>query len=197
MVYEIIQKDIDLNMHNEITGSLKQECNQRLSNLYKQSHTWLLQASYNICKSFEESEELVSDLYLYLAKDCRKNIWWGDSYNLIYCQKFLRHRWLNRVEKLKRYHYTDNHNTMDDVNSDYDEQKDRDIMRAYDDVISELRNLQTTRLWPQARLFELYWCSDDTLNEVAKKIGISKSTTFLAIKKIRTHMKGVINNPFE
>ena len=161
-------------MHNEVTSSIQTECKIRLTNLFNQSHTWLLQASYNICKSFEESEELVSDLYLYLAKDCRKNIWWGDSYNLIYCQKFLRHRWFNRVEKLKRYHYTDNHNAMDETLNEYDEQKDKDIMRAYDDVLKELRNLQTTKLWPAARLYEMYWMSEDNLNEVAAKIGINR-----------------------
>jgi DNA-directed RNA polymerase specialized sigma24 family protein len=184
-------------MGNEVTSSMQEQCNIRLTNLYRQSHTWLLQASYNICKSFEESEELVSDLYVYLAKECRDNIWWGDSYNLIYCQKFLRHRWYNRVEKLKRYHYTDNNSIMDETLEQYDEGKDEDIMKAYEDVMKELRNLQTTKLWPAARLYEMYWLSEDNLNEVAAKIGISKSTTFLAIKKIRNHMKQTIHNPFE
>lgn len=183
-------------MGNEVSQSIQQQCDKRLTTLYNQSHTWLLQASYNICKSFEESEELVSDLYVYLAKECRQNIWWGESYNLIYCQKFLRHRWYNRVEKLKRYSYTDNHLIMDDTLEEYDEGRDEDVMRAYEEVINELKQLQTTRLWPAARLYEMYWMSEDNLNEVAKKIGISKSTTFLSIKKIRNHMKNTINNPF-
>jgi len=180
----------------EVSGSMQQQCDRRLTNLYNQSHTWLLQASYNICKSFEESEELVSDLYVYLAKECRQNIWWGESYNLIYCHKFLKHRWFNRVEKLKRFYYTDNHAVMDNALEVYDEQKDYDVMKAYEQVMQELKHLQITKLWPAARLYEMYWMSDDNLNEVARKIGISKSTTFLAIKKIRTHMKGIIHNPF-
>lgn len=183
-------------MFNEVSSSIQTQCDRRLETLYRESHTWLLQASYNICKSFEESEELTSDLYVYLAKKCRPQIWWGESYNLIYCQKFIKHRWYNRVSKLNRFHYTPNNMVMDDVDNDYDEQRDRDVMQAYDDVMQELKNLQVTKLWPQARLYEMYWCSEDTLNEVAKKIGISKSTTFLAIKKIRNHMKGIIQNPF-
>jgi hypothetical protein len=39
--------------------------------------------------------------------------------------------------------------------------------------------------------------SDKTLDEVASDIGISKSTTFLAVKKIRKHLKSVIENPYE
>jgi hypothetical protein len=86
---------------------------------------------------------------------------------------------------------------MDKGDIPYDEQKDTDIMKAHEDVIKELKSLQITRLWPAARLYEMYWMSDDTLNEVARKIGISKSTTFLAIKKIRKHMALTIKNPFQ
>jgi predicted DNA binding protein len=34
------------------------------------------------------------------------------------------------------------------------------------------------------------------LDKLAKEIGISKSTTFLAVKKIRIYLKEVIENPF-
>jgi predicted DNA-binding protein YlxM (UPF0122 family) len=51
-------------------------------------------------------------------------------------------------------------------------------------------------MWTSAKLYELYWYSDKNLNEVADAIGISKSTTFLAIRKIRTHMKEILDNPF-
>ena len=39
--------------------------------------------------------------------------------------------------------------------------------------------------------------SPDTLDETAKKIGISKSTTFIAVKKIRKYLKTAIDNPFK
>ena len=184
-------------MGNEVTGSMQTECNKRLDTLYRESHTWLLKAAYNICKSMHESEELVSDAYVYLAKECRPKLWWGNSYNLIYLQKFLKHRWYNRAEKLGRYIHTGDITIMDKEYEIYDEDKDIAVMEAYENVMQELKDLQVTRLWPAARLYEMYWCSDDTLNEVAGKIGISKSTTFLAIKKIRKHMALTIQNPFQ
>ena len=52
-------------------------------------------------------------------------------------------------------------------------------------------------MWPQGRIFELYWMSDKTLDSVAKDIKISKSTTFLAVKKVRKYLKEVIDNPFQ
>lgn len=185
-------------MGNEVTSSIKQQCDKRLDTLYRESHEWLLKASYNICKSFEESEELTSDLYVYLAKECREKLWWGNSYNLIYCHKFLKHRWYNRAEKLGRYKNTADIMVMDKADEEYDIEKDIAVMKAYDEVKEELHLLQTNhKLWAPARLYEMYWMSDDTLNEVAKKIGISKSTCFLSIKKIRKHMAETIDNPFK
>jgi DNA-binding CsgD family transcriptional regulator len=38
--------------------------------------------------------------------------------------------------------------------------------------------------------------SEDTLQETADKIGISKSTTFIAVKKIRKYLQNTIKSPF-
>jgi len=51
-------------------------------------------------------------------------------------------------------------------------------------------------MWASSKIFQLYWMSDKTLDEVANDIGISKSTTFLAVKRIRKYLKEVINNPY-
>ena len=184
--------------NTEMTGSIEEQCSKRLDTLYRKSHTWLLQVGYNICKNGAEAQELVSDLYVYLAKKCRPQIWYDDSYNLIYCMKFMNHRWLNRVGKLKRFQYIGGHADFDDSKySEYDYDRDEQVMKAYDDVMKELNALRITKMWPQAKIYEIYWMGDDTLNEVARKIGISKSTTFLAIKKIRKHLKDVVKTPFE
>jgi hypothetical protein len=39
--------------------------------------------------------------------------------------------------------------------------------------------------------------SSDTLDEVSKKIGISKSTTFISVKKIRKYLESILDNPFK
>ena len=63
--------------------------------------------------------------------------------------------------------------------------------------MNELSKLKVTRMWPQAKIFELYWMSSDTLEEVSKKIGISKSTTFISVKKIRKYLENTLANPFK
>ena len=179
-----------------ITGSYQCQCEQRLIHLHKESHKWLLNSANKITKNREESEDLVQELYIYLHEKCNPQLFWGEhSYNLFYCSKFLHSRFINKTKKLNRTTLVE---TVWDGAADvpYDEEKDLEIQRAHDEVINELKRLATTRMWPSAKIFELYWMSDDTLDEVAKKIRISKSTTFLAVKKIRKYLEQVIDNPF-
>ena len=105
-------------------------------------------------------------------------------------------RFINKTKKLNRTTLVEDiWDTEEDI--PYDEERDLQIQRAHEEIIKELKRLSTTRMWPQAKIFELYWMSEDTLDEVARKIKISKSTTFLAVKKIRKYLKEVINNPFD
>jgi DNA-directed RNA polymerase specialized sigma subunit len=84
-----------------------------------------------------------------------------------------------------------------ELDTEYDIDSDIQIQRAHDEVISELKQLEKTRMWPQAKIFQLYWMSDKTLDEVANDIGISKSTTFLAVRKIKNYLKEVIDDPYK
>jgi len=171
------------------------ECNKRLEILYNKSHIWLLQVSYNICKSRLESQELVQDLYLYLAEKCNPKLYYNESYNLMYCMRFLQSRWINRSKRGKKIQYTATIYT-EASDTPYDIDSDTQIMEAYDAVMSEIQRLKKTKGFSSAMIYEIYWGSDDTLQEVADKIGISKSTVFTHLKKVRAHLKTVIKNPF-
>lgn len=178
------------------TGSLCLECNRRLVNLHNESHKWLLNSANKITHNREESEDLVQELYIYLHEKCNPKLFWGElSYNLFYCSKFLHSRFINKTKKLNRTTLVDD---IWDVEEDvpYDTESDLMIQKAHEEVIKELKKLSVTKMWPQAKIFELYWMSDDTLDEVAKKLNLSKSTVFLAVKKCRKYLKEVIDNPF-
>ena len=184
-------------MSNEVTISIQIACNKRLENFYNDSSVWLHQVAFNITKNREHSEDLVADLWEYLIKKCNPKLYWKDSYNRMYCMAFLKHRWINKVKKLNRIKYV-GEIIHDDAFEEYDYDFDSGIEKAHDEVISELKRLERTKLWTSAKLYSMYWCdSDDTLQELADKIGISKSTCFIAIKKIRKHLEKVINNPFQ
>ena len=182
---------------NEVTGSIQMECERRLTNLYNESYYWLIQTANKVTKNKLESEDVTMELFEYLHSKCNPKLWWGgNSYNLQYCAKFLRHRYLNKTKKLNRTTYVaEIWDTELDI--PYDTEKDLEIQKAYDDVMEELRHLEKTKMWASSKLFSLYWCSEKTLEQVSKDIGISKSTTFLAVKKIRTYLKSVIQNPYE
>jgi len=180
-----------------ISGSLLlTECNQRLENLYNDSHRWLFNMAMNVTKDRDAADDLVQDLYVYLAEKCNPSIFWGNSYNIMYCQQFLKHRWINKQKRGNKMLYKEEIYT-DEIDIPYDIEKDESIQKAFDDVMNELKHLETTKMWPAAKIFQLYWMSDRTLDSVAKDIKISKSTTFLAVKKIRQYLKEVINNPYD
>ena len=84
-----------------------------------------------------------------------------------------------------------------EIDIPYDTDKDLEIQKAHDEVLNELKQLEKTRMWASSKIFQLYWMSDKTLDEVAKDIGISKSTTFLAVRKIKNYLKEVIKNPYD
>lgn len=180
------------------SGSIQYcECQKRLEGLYLESHHWLVREAKKLTKHVEEAEGLVSDLYLYLLEKCNPKIFYGKTtYNLFYCNKFLHSRWMNKVKILNRT------NLMETINIEieeipYDWEKDTLINQTHQQVMNELQALERTRMWPQAKIFQIYFDSEDTMEQTARKIGISKSTTFLAIKKIRSYLKEVIPNPNE
>lgn len=179
------------------TGSIDYcNCEKRLEGLYIRSNGWLLNEAKKLTKHKEDAQELVSDLYLYLLEKCNPKIFYGaDTFNLFYCNKFLYSRWMNKVKKKNRTTLGEIEDTAEDI--PYDWQKDQIVWELHQQVQRELKELERTRMWPQAKIFTLYFDSDDTMESLAKKIGISKSTTFLAIKKIRTYLKEIIDIPDE
>lgn len=181
-----------------ISGSqeLTSECTNRLGKLYETKHKWLLNEARKLTKNKEESEDLVQELYEYLHTKCNPKIFYADSYNIFYCNKFLHSRFMNKTKKINKTIFVDIMKDTSDTDI-YDMEFDLKLETAYQDVLNELKHLRTSRIWPSAKIFELYFMSDDTLDETAKKIGISKSTTFIAVKKIKKHLKNTIDNPFK
>jgi len=184
-----------------ISGSIHIECDRRLTNLHNESHKWLLQVAYKVTRNTENAEDMVMELYEWLHTKQNPKLWWGEnSYNLLYCSKFIKHRFLNKTKKLNRTQLVGSHSDIkinDEEDIPYNTELDIKMQQAHEDIMQELKKLSATRLWPQAKIFELYWMSDKTLDKVAKDIGISKSTTFLAVRKIRKYLKEVIENPYD
>lgn len=180
----------------EISGSMYTECNKRLETLYKNHNIWLLQVAFNICKDKTVAEDLVGDLYQYLGEKCNTAIFWGESYNLQYCRSYLSSRFINIIKRSKKVVPTAeiNNNISDTV---YDYERDMKIDKAMDEVKENLEMMKRKKGWSSAMIYEHYWFSEKTLDEVSKDIGISKSTTFLAVKKTKETLKKNIKNPFK
>lgn len=168
---------------------------ERIERLYKNSHKWLIGSATNITKNRTVAGELVSDLYLYLAERINPKIYYGDTYNLMYCRSFLQTRWINRVKSEKRFvTHTNYYDRIEDV---YDADFDKRLEETYNELVGELHRCESTRLWPSSKLSQLYFFDDEaTLQQLADDIKLSKSTVFLHIRKMKKHLKNTIPNPF-
>ena len=177
------------------TGSIEQETTKRLDVLYRKHNNWLQACAYNKSKNKDVTQDLVQELYIYLAEKKNPKLFYLDSFNLLYCHNFLSSRYINYIKRQnKSVHVNEWEDTADDI---YNIDEDTQLELAYESVRAELEKLKSSNLWPAAKLYELYSYSDLTMEELSKKIGISKSTTFLSIKSIKEHLKELIDNPFE
>jgi len=171
------------------------ENGKRLETLFLKHHTWLMQVSYNISKDMEVAEDLVGQLYIYLGEKENPKLYFADSFNLMYCRAFINSRFLNKAKRDKKVTYVEEYDT-DDRDEVYDTDYDRKLESTYDSVISKLEGFKNTKMWASAQIAQMYWFNDYTLDEVAEEIGISKSTVFLSVKKIKQLLKETTENPF-
>ena len=176
------------------SGSVE-EVNKRLTVLYNNHHKWLYACAYNQSKDKRVSDDLVQELYLYLGTKKNPKLFFNDSFNLLYCHNFIRSRYINYIKRENKLQpLTDR---IDKEYETYDIESDKRLHDAYDMIKEELERLSKTRMWSSAKLYEMYAFSELTMEELSKKIGISKSTTFLNIKKVKEHLKQFIDNPFD
>lgn len=177
-----------------ISGSIVHENTERLDTLYKKHHQWLIACVYNKAQDITVANDLVQELYLYLGEKRNPKLFYRDSFNLLYCHNFIGSRFINYIKRENKNTYPSKWKDKEDT--PYNTEFDVSLQDAHDKLKQELDNLKTTKMWSSAKLFELYYFADITMDELSKKIGISKSTTFLNIKKIREHLKNIIDNPF-
>ena len=177
-------------------GIHKENC-RRLDILFRQKNDWLMSAAYNITKNRESAKELVAELYSYIAERGNPNIWYGrDEFNMVYLHSFLKTRFINQIKAGQKN--VPLSEEWDDVDTPYNEELDTKIQTVYEAVVEEIMELQKTKMWSSARLAELYYFTPDmTLERLSKEIGISKSTSFLNVKKVKKHLKETIPNPFK
>jgi len=176
---------------------LRSETNRRLEHLYISHSGWLKSVANNITKDKREGEELVAELYLYLAERPNSNLWYSTSFNLMYLRAFIHSRFINgkkRGSKTTQIREGDN----GIVYEEYDVESDERFETCWNEMIGELEVLKKEKNWHSALLFEHYYFNDDmTLQKLSDEIGISLSTTYMHTKRIKEHLKENLTNPFK
>lgn len=172
------------------------ENNKRLDLLYRKHNEWLRKVAWNLCEDVEMVDDLVSELYLYLAEKPNEKLYYHDgTFNLQYCNSFIKSRFINKLKLEKRYADKEiDDNIAEEV---YNEGYDKKLDSTYDEIKTYLKSKQTEKDWVSAKIAELYYFGKGfTIEGLAEEIGVSKSTVFLHIKKIKKEIKNNIENPF-
>jgi DNA-directed RNA polymerase specialized sigma24 family protein len=176
-------------------NKIQSENNKRLDVLFRNSHGWLSAVAFNLSKDKEVADELVGELYLYLAEKCNPALWYLTSFNLMYCHAFLNSRFLNRIKAAKRN--VPLSDSYDDVESEYDVDADEKVEDVYNKMVDELKRLERTRLWAPSKIYQMYaFDKEMTFERLASELKLSKSTVYLNCKKIKKHLKDNLDNPF-
>ncbi len=176
-------------------NKIQSENNKRLETLFRNSHGWLSAVAFNLSKDKEVADELVGELYLYLAEKCNPALWYLNSFNLMYCHAFLNSRFLNRIKAAKRN--VPLSDSYDEVETEYDVDSDEKIDAVYNTMVDELKRLERTRLWAPSKIYQMYaFDSEMTFEKLASELKLSKSTVYLNCKKIKKHLKDNLDNPF-
>ena len=173
------------------------ENNKRLEVLFRKHNEWLRAVAFNICNDKDMTDELVSDLYLYLAEKGNEKLYYKDGgFNLGYCNSFLKSRFINKIKSNNRYsEYEPDENIPQ---SEYNEEYDKSLDNTYDEVKEFLKSKKNNKDWVSAKIAELYYFGKGfTIEGLAKEVGVSKSTVFLHIKSMKKEIRNNINNPFD
>lgn len=171
------------------------EINRRLDVLHRKHYSWLFSVGFKVSKSKPITEDLIQELYMYIAQKGDPNIFYADSYNLQYCRSFILSRFYNHVKVQGRLSPLSPDYERED--EPYNVSQDKKLQESYEELLREIDKMKKQKGWSSAMLAEMYWFSDMTFDELSKKIGISKSTAFLNVRKTKERLKLKLKNPFE
>ena len=170
------------------------ETKKRLDTLHRKHYQWLTSVGMKISKSKIVTEDLIQELYIYLLDRDSEELYYEDSYNLQYCRSFILSRFYNLMKVDGRWDtISDDYEKEDEP---YNVEYDLRLEKAHNELVGELNKMKKQKGWSSAMLAEMYWFKNMTFDELSSEIGISKSTAFLNVKKVRERLKERLDNPF-
>lgn len=174
---------------------ISKESTKRLDILHRHHYDWLFSVGFKVSKSKIVTEDLIQELYIYLAERDDEELYFKDSYNLQYCRAFILSRFYNLTKVEARWGVLAEDYEKEEI--PYNVEWDMKLQNSYDEVVKELSNMKKQKGWSSAMLAEMYWFSNMTFDELSKEIKISKSTAFLNVRKVKERLRDKLDNPFK
>ena len=153
--------------------------NDLVTKIYTENIVWLKQVCNNFSDSKSEAEDLLQDVLLKLLEmENIEKLKFGDSLNLFYVYKMIRSIALTNKKKTQSFSELEDIVAVDteyDLDSDIDTETKLGII---DEVLSKAH-------WYDAKLFQTYFEEDHSLTSLAEATGISRSSVYNTISKVK------------
>jgi RNA polymerase sigma factor (sigma-70 family) len=158
-------------------------------------HEEWLKIAYSICKDKELSKDLVQDMYVRIDKYVNEpeKIMVGDRVNPMYIYITIRNTFYLYEKHKKRIclHLDGNmSNVKDTLSDDPETRMENEAMEiAHDSVINSILEEVSTWHWYDEKLFRLYFCTDQSLRDIANDTKISLTSIYNSCKNYKRIIK--------
>ena len=119
------------------------ENSTRVEVLYKRHYKSLLNYANNITKDSEISEELLSQLFEFLLTKIQPKLYYADSFNLAYAQRFIFSKFINYINEKNKLIELNNNLEVFEEEEDYDyiqDNKIEELKQTYLNIVNECKN---------------------------------------------------------
>jgi RNA polymerase sigma factor (sigma-70 family) len=174
-----------------------------LNNFYVSHSVWIQQCAYNLTNDQDKKDDLIQDTFiklLELSNDRFEKVRFGENdLNTFFFYTTMKNHNINLIKKNREDVILNDTDTIDDkLDDSITERKERLLEALNRDINSYLDSMeQDNKLWFSAKLFRVYLEEDHTMDSLAAKTGISRSTIFTSLKNIKAHLREVFQKQYD
>lgn len=151
--------------------SESEENNKRVEVLFNKHYQTLIKYANSLTKDETKSEDIVSNIIEYLLTRPNKNIYYKDSFNLLYINKMIYCRFDDELKANAKFdEYNEDIHTQYEEEYDIDtDQREQTLLDLYIETINETRTLNIDKYADVYIKYKLYKTSIKTIAKIKSK----------------------------
>ena len=171
--------------------------NKLIENFIQNHGKWLLGVCYNLTGDINSAEDLVQEVYIKLLslKDIERIRFGETDLNTYFVYRIAKNHYINQNKAQKETYKEEIEDfTYDSINETFEELNEA-LMSKLNKELDEMEKDNT--LWFDSMLLRTYIGESHSMQSLAKHTGISVSTIFTSLKRIKTHLSASYCKDYE